>query len=180
MWKLDRKISLVLLFFLAWPVASGFAQEKKQKEAPGTFKVRHVIGLEGIKHETTGTLTVSKETLEFATGPTKSSVSIPSMQDVLTGADSQRLIGGTLGFLSGFAPYESGRFLSLFRKKLDTITIQYRDTDGGLHGVIFTLPPGQAPVLKKQLLAEGAKTSISVEDEAKQQADSKKPKEKKP
>ena len=180
MWKLDRKISLVLTFFLAWPVASGFAQEPAKKEAPDSFKASHVIGLEGVKHDENGTITVSKETLEFAIGPTKSSVSTTSIQDVLTGADSQRAIRGTLGFLSTFAPYEGGRFLSLFRQKLDTVTIQYRDADGGLHGVIFTLATGQAPELKKQLLAAGAKTSISVEDEAKQQAESKKPKGKKP
>jgi hypothetical protein len=178
--RLLRRISLLLLFFLAWPASSGFAQEQAQAAAPASFDVRHVIGLEGIKHDTNGKVTVSKGTLEFATGPTKSSLATASVQDVLTGADSQRLIGGTLGFLSGFAPYESGRFLSLFRTKLDTLTIQYRDADGGLHGVIFTLAEGQGAALKKQLLAEGAKTSISVEDEAKQKADSKKAKEKKP
>jgi hypothetical protein len=179
MWKLNR-ISRIAVFLLAWPVASGFAQEPAKKEAPGNFKATHVIGLEGVKHDANGMLTVSKDTLEFAIGPTKSPVSIPSMQDVLTGGDSQRLVGGTIGFLSGFAPYESGRFLSLFRKKIDTITIQYRDSDGGLHGVIFTLPLGQAPALKRQLLAAGAKTSISVEEEEQKKADSKKPKEKKP
>jgi hypothetical protein len=178
--KLLRRISPAAVLFLAWPASSGFAQEQAQPAAPASFNVKHVIGLEGIKHDTNGKVTVSKGTLEFATGPTKSSLATTSVQEVLTGADSQRLVGGTLGFLSGFAPYESGRFLSLFRTKIDTITIQYRDSDGGLHGVIFTLSPGQAAALKKQLLAEGAKTSISVEDEAKQQAESKKAKEKKP
>jgi len=178
--KLLRSISLPLLFLAAWPTCPGFAQEQAQQEAPSRFKVVHVIGLEGIKHDTRGKVVVSKETLEFATGPTKSSLSIPSIQDVLTGADSQRAIGGTIGFLSNFAPYEGGRFLSLFRKKIDTLTIQYRDSNGGLHGVIFTLPPGQGAALKKQLLAGGAKSSISIEDDAKQQADSKKAKEKKP
>jgi len=178
--KLLRRVSLAVSFFLAWPVSAGFAQQQSEQPAPSSFSVVHVIGLEGIKHNTKGTVSVAKDTLEFATGPTKSDLSTASMQEVLTGADSQRVIGGTLGFLSGFAPYESGRFLSLFRKKIDTLTIQYRDANGGLHGVIFTLAQGQAAALKKQLLAGGAKTSITVEDEAKQQAESKKAKEKKP
>lgn len=178
--KLLRRISLAVLFFSAWPASSGFAQEQAQQQAATSFKVVHVIGLEGIKHNTKGKVTVSKDALDFATGPTKSNVSIASIQDVLTGADSQRAIGGTLGTLTMFAPYEAGRFLSLFRTKIDTLTIEYRDSNGGLHGAIFTLPQGQAAALKKQLVAQGAKTTISVEEEAKQQADTKKAKEKKP
>lgn len=178
--KLLRRVSLAVSFFLAWPASAGFAQEQAQQPAPGNFNVVLVIGLDGIKHNTKGTVVVSKDALEFATGPTKSSLSITSMQDVLTGADSQRAIGGTLGFLSSLAPYGGGRFLSLFRRKIDTLTIQYRDSDGGFHGAIFTLPQSQAAALKTQLVAQGAKTSISVEDETKQQAESKKAKEKKP
>ncbi len=178
--RLLRRISLPVLLMSAWPAFSGLARQQAQQQAPTSFKVVHVIGLEGIKHDTKGKVTISKDALEFATGPTKSNVSIASIQDVLTGADSQRAIGGTLGTLTMFAPYGGGRFLSLFRTKTDTLTIQYRDSNGGLHGAILTLPQGQAAALKKQLVAEGAKTSISVEDEAKQQADSKKTKEKKP
>jgi len=65
-----------------------------------------------------------------------------------------------VGTLTMFAPYESGRFLSLFRSKLDTLTIQYRDADGGLHGVIFTTPVGTADVIKNELIGLGAHTSI--------------------
>jgi hypothetical protein len=43
---------------------------------------------------------------------------------------------------------------------LDTLTIQYRDTDGGLHGAVFTMPVGQAEVIKKELIAQGARTSV--------------------
>lgn len=174
--KLLRRVSLAVLFFSAWPASSSFAQQ----QAATSLNVKHVIGLEGIKHNAKGKVTISKDALDFATGPTKSDLSIASIQDVLTGADSQRLVGGTLGTLTMFAPYASGRFLSLFRTKIDTLTIEYRDANGGLHGAIFTLPQGQAAALKKQLVAEGAKTSISVEEEAKEQAESKKAKEKKP
>ena len=178
--KLMRRISVFVLLFSAWPATSGCAKEQAEQPALSSFKVVHVIGLEGVKHDTKGKIAVAKDTLEFSAGPTKSSVSIPSIQDVLTGADSERAIGGTIGVLSNLAPYGGGRFLSLFRNKIDTLTIQYRDSNGGLHGVIFTLLPSQGAALKKQLLAGGAKTSISIEDEAKQQGESKKAKEKKP
>jgi hypothetical protein len=149
------------------------------QQSPSSFKAVHVIGLEGIKHDTKGNVTVSKDTIEFVTGPTKSDVPIASVQDVLTGADSQRSIGGTLGTLSMFAPYGSGRFLSLFRTKIDTLTITYHDPNGGLHGAILTLPQGQASLLKAEMVTAGAKTSVSPAEEAEQQAADKKAKEKK-
>jgi hypothetical protein len=65
-----------------------------------------------------------------------------------------------------FAPYGGGRFLSLFRSKTDTLTIQYRDTDGGLHGAIFTMPVGKADPFKKALVSQGAHTTIPVQDDS--------------
>jgi hypothetical protein len=50
----------------------------------------------------------------------------------------------------------------LFRKKVDTLTIQYRDADGGLHGAIFTMPRGKADQIKKELVAQGARTSVPI------------------
>ena len=99
--------------------------------------------------------------LHFVHSKSPSDLAPTSMQDVVTGSDSQRVVGGTLGTLSMFAPYGGGRFLSLFRSKLDTLTIQYRDADGGLHGVIFTTTPvGTAEVTKDALVGMGAHTSI--------------------
>jgi len=68
-----------------------------------------------------------------------------------------------LGTLTMLAPFGSGRVLSLFRTKLDTLTIQYRDTGGGLHGVIFTVPLGKAQIIKQELITYGAKTCIPTE-----------------
>jgi hypothetical protein len=164
---------------LAWPAFARPAQSPAV--AMTTFKVVHVIGLEAIQHDTKGKISLTKDSMEFSSGTTKSDVAFTSIDDVLTGADSQRMIRGTIGTLTMFAPYESGRFLSLFRQKIDTLTVEYRDANGGLHGAIFTLPEGQAALLKGQMVAAGAKTSITVEEEAKQQAaDSKKASEKKP
>ena len=83
---------------------------------------------------------------------------------MLTGADSVRAIGGTLGTISMLGPYGSGRFLSLFRKKTSTLTIEYRDADGGYHGAVFSLDQGQSEPLKKQLVAAGAHTSVPIEE----------------
>jgi hypothetical protein len=68
------------------------------------------------------------------------------------------------------APYGGGRFLSLFRNKIDTLTVEYRDADGAFHGAIFMMPVGTAEEIKKELIAQGAHTlsSTSADKEQKQ------------
>jgi len=139
-----------------------FAQS--QAAQPGTFPgTVQVLGLEGIKNNASGTLTVGKGNLEFTSGKKKADVPASSISDVITDKDSQRTIGGVIGTMSMFAPYGGGRFLSLFRTKIDTLTIEYQDPSGGLHGAVFTMPIGTAEGAKKVLLAEGAHTTIPAE-----------------
>lgn len=128
-----------------------------------------LIGLAGLNENTKGNLTVINGTLRFIHSKGNADVAATSIENVVTGTDSQRAIGGTLGTLTQLAPFGSGRVVSLFRTKFDTLTIQYRDAEGGLHGVIFTVPLGKAEMIKQELIAHGAHTSIAT------QADSKKP-----
>jgi hypothetical protein len=154
-WRVWRVLSGGLLVVLSPFLVTSNAQ---QPAAP--TKVVQIMGLTGVKNKTSGSLAIEGGNLRFAHGQTKVDLAATSVQDVVTGNDSQRLVHGTLGTLTMFAPYESGRFLSLFRTKLDTLTIQYRDADGGLHGAVFTMPVGQAEVIKKELIAQGAHTSV--------------------
>jgi hypothetical protein len=145
---------LISIFSLAILASAGGAQQKQPTKAV------HLTGMIGVKDNTKGSLTVENGDLHFVHSKTSSDLAPKSIRDVVTGSDSQRLIGGTVGTLSMFAPYGSGRFLSLFRSKLDTLTIQYLDADGGLHGTIFTSPVGTAEVTKDELVGLGAHTSI--------------------
>ena len=156
---LMRVLCVVLLMIFSSFVVPGDAQQP----APAT-KVVQVMGLAGVKNNTGGRLALESGNLRFSHEQAKVDVAATSVEDVITGNDSQRLVHGTFGTLTMFAPYESGRFLSLFRKKLDTLTIKYRDTDGGLHGAVFTMAAGKAEVLKKELLAQGAHTSVPIEE----------------
>lgn len=155
-WKLS--IGFLLLLFTALLVPS-FAQQ-----AADRVNVVQVVGLSGVKEHAKGTITVENGNLQFVHSKAKAVVATTVIQDVVTGNDSQRMIHGFVGTLTMFGPYESGRFLSLFRSKLDTLTITYRDSDGGLHGAIFTMATGKAEPLKKLLVAQGAHTSIPVQD----------------
>jgi hypothetical protein len=134
------------------------------QQPEGSWKVVQITGLMGVKNGTGGNLTVEGGNLHFSHAQMKVEVATSSMEDVVTGADSQRVIHGTVGSVGLLAaPYGSGRFLSLFRSKVDTLTVKYRDADGGLHGAIFTMPIGKADVIKKQLLAQGARTTAPDE-----------------
>jgi hypothetical protein len=137
--------------------------ESPQPQTP--IKSVQLVGLAGVKENTGGTLTVEGGKLLFAHAKSTSDIAASSIEDVVTGNDSQRVVRGALGTLSMLGPYGSGRVVSLFRSKLDSLTIQYRDGDGGLHGVVFTVPVGQAESLKRELIAQGARTSIPTATE---------------
>lgn len=125
-------------------------------------KVVQLMGLPGMKDNAKGILSVENGNLHFVHGKATSDVSASLIQDVVTGSDSQKAVGKTVGTISMAAPYGGGRFLSLFRKKIDTLTIEYRDADGAFHGAIFTMPVGTAEVIEKELIAQGAHTSSST------------------
>ena len=129
-----------------------------------------LIGLAGLHENTKGNLTVINGTLHFTHSKGNADVAATSIENVVAGTDSQRAIGGTVGTLTQLAPYGSGRVLSLFRTKLDTLTIQFRDADGGLHGVIFTVPLGKAEMIKQEIIAQGAHTSIPTQADPKKTA----------
>jgi hypothetical protein len=137
---------------LAIPVANA-------QQVSGPVRVVQLTGLVGVKDNAKGTLSVESGNLHFVQGKTSSNVNAASIQDVATAADSQRAVGGTIGWMSMAAPYGGGRVLSLFRTKIDTLTVKYCDADGGLHGAIFTTPVGTSEVIKKELVAQGAHTS---------------------
>lgn len=179
--KMLRAFTILLA---ATPVSIGvislaapcLAQDANTGNDKSFANTKQVIGLAGMKHNVTGTLFAGNGSLVFTNGKKKVVVPAASIKEVLTGEDTERTIGGTVGTLTMFAPYGGGRFLSLFRTKVDTLSIEYLDPSGGIHGAIFTLTQGSALSAKKALLSQGAKTSVPVEVEAEAQA---KPKEKK-
>jgi hypothetical protein len=158
----SRKVTIGFLCLLFSPLAlPSFAQQPAD-----AVKAVQVMGFADVKAGAKGSLKLENGNLQFANSKAKTEVPIASLDDVITGNDSQRVFRGTFGTMTMFAPYGGGRFLSLFRSKLDTLTIQYRDAGGGLHGAIFTMPVGQADPFKKLLVAQGAHTSVAIQDDS--------------
>ena len=122
-----------------------------------------VLGLEHVKRGAKGKLTAVNKTLLFRSGASTAKISIPSIQDVFTGEENQELVRGKTGLLVELAmPYESSRVVSLLAsRKIDVLTLEYRDSNGGLHGVIFTLPKGKSTVLMRLLVGQGASAGLA-------------------
>jgi hypothetical protein len=134
----------IVLAGIVFPLIAQITPLCSAQEAPAPAKAKVVVGLAGLKNNAKGTLRVESGKLIFADGKMHSDISAVTVSDIVTGADSERAVGGPVGSMSMAAPYGGGRFLSLFRKQIDTLTIQYRDDDGSLHGVIFATPAGAA------------------------------------
>src|SRR5215470_12230268 len=156
-----------IVFILGPLLFSGFMTPgAKAQQTSEPIKAVHLVGLDKVKDNAKGTLSVERGQLRFIRGKESSDVSIASILDVVSGADTQKAVGKAVGTMSMAAPYGGGRFLSLFRKKIDTLTIQYHDADGGLHGAIFTMAPGGAEPIKKLLVAPGAHVAKTEEPES--------------
>jgi len=143
---------------------SGWAQSPPTVAA--SLNVRHVIGLESIKEDATGKLTVQDGALQFTAGNSESKVPIASIDDIFVGMETTQSGGKTgrnVKIVAIAAPYYSGKLLTLFmRTKVDILTVSFHDPAGALHGAIFELPIGQAAPLRAQLIQAGAHSSAEA------------------
>ncbi len=136
------------------------------EEAAKPPQVTLVLGIPSMKRGVKGALDVKDGVATFKPSTAVTAqIPVKSIVDVSIGNDSKRTIGGPIGTLSQFGPYGSGRFLSLFRTKLDILTVSFRDENDALHGVIFSMPPGAARGYKKELLDAGAKSTTPLPEE---------------
>jgi hypothetical protein len=158
-----RKVLPLLCGTVSVLLVMGLAVSASAGTSPSTFSVTHVLGLEALARNSRCTLSIEGDQVHIEAGAQQEWIKASLIEDLFTGADSERVVHGTLEFLSLAVPFGGSRFLSLFRRKVDTLTLEYRDENGALHGAILTLKPGEAAEVKKQLLAAGAHTSMPPE-----------------
>jgi hypothetical protein len=168
-WRLLRLAGLrvaIIGVFLVTATTVAFSQEAATAQGAKTTAIQHVkcvIGLENIKPNTKGTLSLLPGGLEFVTGKNKAEISTASIQDIFTGQESRQDVSGPAGTLAKSAiPYGGGRIVSLFSHNVEVLTVEYVDANGGFHGTIFVLATGNATMLKNQLVAQGAKATNHV------------------
>jgi len=161
-------MKLIITLVVSMSAASLVAAQTSASGEPAptgaaNSSVRHLIGLDPIKKNATGKLTVQDGVLEFKTSKLENKLPVASIDDVFIGTETTQA-GGKKGRLvktaAIAAPYETGRALPiLMRTKVDILTVSFRDPGGALHGAIFALPIGQAEPMRAQLIQAGAHAS---------------------
>ena len=95
-----------------------------------------------------------------------------SVLNLSLGDESKQVGGLPMKLSKAAAPYGGGRVVSLFaHKKYDTLTLEYVDSNGGVHGAVFQLKKGQGELVRNELVARGV-SSISGDDEPTKQSTS--------
>jgi hypothetical protein len=125
--------------------------------APFSVRVTHLLGLPNTKTNCNGTLSIQDNLLQFRQkGKPGAQVSMASVRNLFLGEESKQVGGLPMKLGKTAAPYGTGRVVSLFaHKEYDTLTLEYIDSDGGVHGAIFQLRKGQGELLRDELLARG-------------------------
>jgi hypothetical protein len=140
--------------------------------ASAGFSVRatHLLGLENTKSNCNGTLSIQGDALQFQQdGKPGAEVKLTSIQAVLLGGESKQVGGVPMKVGKAAVPYGGGRVVSLLaHKHYDTLTLEYVDSNGGLHGAIFELSKGQGELVTSSLKARGVSPSLGEHQATKQ------------
>jgi hypothetical protein len=141
--------------------------------APFSVRATHVLGFPNTENNSNGTLSIQNNALRFQKhGNPDAQVNIASVRALFLGEESKQVGGLPVKLGKAAAPYGGGRVVSLFaHKKYDTVTLEYVDRDGGVHGAIFEITKGQGEVVRNELVARGVSSS-SGEDQATKQSTS--------
>jgi hypothetical protein len=134
-----------------------------------SIRATHLVGWPNTKSNCRGTLSTQGKVLRFQQGAKPiAQVDIASVRDVFLGEETVQVGGLPMKIGKAAAPYGGGRVVSLFaHKKYDTLTVEYVDADGGVHGAIFQVAKGQGELVRNELVAQGASFSAG-EDPTKQ------------
>ena len=166
-----RILALLILFiWCSVPAVAQNAGQQTNLTASFSTRVTHLLGFAGAKNNANGTLSIQDSALQFQKdGKPTVEVKIASVQDVSLGEQSTQVGGVPMTLGKAAVPFGGGRVVSLFaHKKYDTLTLEYVDANGGIHGAIFQLNKGQGEALRNELVARGAHVSQSEGEATKQ------------
>jgi hypothetical protein len=129
--------------------------------SPFSIRATHLVGLPNTKSNCKGTLSTQDNVLRFQQpGKPFAQVDLASVRGVFLGDETMQVGGVPVKIGKAAAPFGGGRVVSLFaHKKYDTLTLEYVDISGGVHGAIFQLDKGQGELVRDQLVARGVSSS---------------------
>lgn len=163
---------LALLISCSLVVLAQNTAERDDGSAPFSIRATHLLGFENGKSNCSRTLSVQDNFLQFQqTGKTSAHINIGSVRDVFLREENRQVGGLPLTLGKAAAPYGGGRVVSLFsHKKYDTLTLEYVDSDGGIHGAIFQLAKRQGELVKNELIARGVTINSRQDQSTKESA----------
>ena len=149
---------LALLVLLAWFMTAKGQSQPENSIVGARIHVTHVLGFEDVRRNVSGELSIQDGDLRFQRdNGSAAQLSITSIQNISLGEQDKQIGGVPLMMGKAAVPYGGGRVISLFsHRKYDSLTIEYLDSNGGIHGTIFRLAKGQGEIFKSALIAHGA------------------------
>ena len=134
-----------------------------------SIRATHLVGWPNTKSNCKGTLSTQDNVLRFQQGGKPlAQVDIASVRDAFLGSERMQVGGMPMKIGKAAAPFGGGQVISLFaHQKYDTLTLEYVDSNGGVHGAIFQLEKGQGDTVRDTLVARGVSSSTG-EDSTKQ------------
>jgi len=156
---------IILWALLLCSVVGALAQSTTpslKANPPFSVRATHLLGFPNTRNNCNGTLSVKDDALRFEQDAKPAAeVGIASVQGVFLGSESKQVGGTPAKIGKAAAPFGSGRVVSLFsHKKYDTLTVEYVDADGGVHGAIFQVRKGQAEQVRKELVTRSVSPSL--------------------
>ncbi len=132
----------------------------------GVLSATHIMGFEGVHSNSNGKLNLTNDALQFQTAEgAASEIKLSAIREITVGEEDRQVGGVPMMVGKAAIPYSGGRFVSLFsHKKYDSLTVEYTDANGGLHGAIFRIAKGSGEGYRKELMAKGAHGSSGVEE----------------
>ena len=129
--------------------------------SPFSIRATHLVGWPNTKSNCKGTLSTQDNVLRFQQGSKPlAQLDIATVRGVFLGDETMQVGGVPMKIGKAAAPFGGGRVVSLFaHKKYDTLTLEYVDVDGGVHGAIFQVAKGQGELVRNELVARGASFS---------------------
>src|SRR5215469_11794761 len=167
---IPRRVLASLILLIACAVAS-LAQSASQPTnvtMPFSVRATHLMGFAGAPNNANGTLSIEDSALQFQkSGKPAVELKIVSVEDIFLGEQSKQVGGLPMTLSKAATPYGGGRVVSLFaHKKYDSLTLEYVDTNGGVHGAIFQMAEGRAAQVRQELVTRGVRTAVRADQSA--------------
>lgn len=171
--QLGRMVRFVMLLYCSHLVVMAEDHSAATTSASGSsVRATHTLGFEGTPKNANGSLSVQGDLLQFEkNGGSSAQIPINSITTLTLGEEDKQVGGVPLTLTRAATPFGGGRVIGLFsHKKYDTLTLEYLDSNGGLHGAVFLIGKGQGQVIRSALEAKRSPASLTGDQTTKRSA----------